>query len=138
MTTRTGGCRCGNIRYDCSSDPMAVSFCYCHDCQKASGGPFCNYAVVPVEAVTITKGQTQGYAVEAASGNTVSREFCGDCGSPLFARNQNVFVLTVGSLDDASGIPPTIAIWLDSAQPWAPIPDNVERFRENPPITLDE
>ena len=118
------------------SDPLAVSFCYCRDCQQASGGPFCNYAVVPVEAVTITKGHPKSYTVQADSGNTVQREFCAECGAPLFARNGNVFVLTVGSLDDARDITPTMAIWLDSAQPWAPIPEHVERFRQNPPITL--
>ncbi|HCU89469.1 MAG TPA: aldehyde-activating protein [Gammaproteobacteria bacterium] len=136
MTKGTGGCRCGSIRYGCASDPSMVSFFYCRDCQKASGGPFCNYAVVPVAAVTIIKGQTQSYVVEAASGNTVRREFWGECGSQLFASNKNVFVLAVGSLDDAYGICLTIAIWLDSALPWAPIPDDVDHFRQNPPITL--
>lgn len=136
MAKLSGGCGCGAIRYECFSEPLAVSFCYCRDCQQASGGPFCNYAVVPVEAVKVTQGQTKSYAVQADSGNTVPREFCSECGAPLFARNGKVFVLTVGSLDDAHGIKPTIAIWLDSAQPWAPVPENVERFRQNPPITL--
>lgn len=136
MTKLGGGCRCGTIRYECHSEPLTVSFCYCRDCQKASGGPFCNYAVVPAEAVKITKGQTKSYVVHADSGNTVQREFCAECGTPLFASNGKVFVLTVGSLDDARDIRPTIAIWLDSAQPWAPVPDNVGRYPQNPPITL--
>lgn len=136
MIKLSGGCRCGSIRYECSSEPLTVSFCYCRDCQKASGGPFCNYAVVPAESVNITRGQTKSHVVQVDSGNTVRREFCSECGTPLFASTSKVFVLTVGSLDDAHGIRPTIAIWLDSAQPWAPIPDNVERFRRNPPITL--
>lgn len=136
MTKLSGGCRCEAIRYECFSEPLAVSFCYCRDCQKASGGSFCNYAVVPAEAVKVAKGQTKSYAVQADSGNIVQREFCSECGTPLFARNGKVFVLTVGSLDDAHDIKPTMAIWLDSAQPWAPVPENVERFRQNPPITL--
>lgn len=137
MTKLSGGCRCGAIRYECLSEPLAVSFCYCRDCQKASGGPFCNYAVVPQEAVRITGEGVKSSVVQADSGSTVERDFCASCGTPLFARNGKVFVLTVGSLDDPSGIQPTIAIWLDSAQPWAPIPDNVERFGQNPPITLE-
>jgi hypothetical protein len=136
MKKLSGGCRCNAIRYECVSEPLAVSFRYCRDCQQASGGPFCNYAVVPAGAVTITKGQPKSYTVQADSGNTVQREFCAECGAPLFARNGTVFVLTVGSLDDARDITPTMAIWLDSAQPWAPIPEHVERFRKNPPITL--
>ena len=50
MKKLSGGCRCKAIRYECVSEPLAVSFCYCRDCQQASGGPFCNYAVVPAEA----------------------------------------------------------------------------------------
>ena len=61
MEKLSGGCRCGAIRYECVSAPLAVSFCYCRDCQQASGGPFCNYAVVPAEAVTVTQGQTKRY-----------------------------------------------------------------------------
>ncbi|MFT4563377.1 MAG: hypothetical protein ACI9BW_003131 [Gammaproteobacteria bacterium] len=136
MTTLSGGCRCGKIRYTCEAAPITVSFCYCTDCQKASGGPFCNYAVVPFEAVTVHQGETAHYAVEASTGTSVKREFCLHCGAPLFARTDKVFVITVGSLDDPSTVPPAIAIWLDSAQPWAPIPENVERFPQNPPITL--
>ncbi|MDA0823668.1 MAG: GFA family protein [Proteobacteria bacterium] len=136
MTTLSGGCRCGKIRYTCDTAPITVSFCYCTDCQKASGGPFCNYAVVPAEAVTVNQGATVHYTVEASTGNVVKREFCAHCGAPLFASTNNVFVITVGSLDDPSTVPPAIAIWLDSAQPWAPIPENVERFARNPPITL--
>lgn len=111
MKKLSGGCRCKAIRYECVSEPLAVSFCYCRDCQQASGGPFCNYAVVPAGAVTITKGQPKSYTVQADSGNTVQREFCAECGAPLFARNGNVFVLTVGSLDDARDITPSHPPW---------------------------
>jgi len=82
MKKLSGGCRCKAIRYECVSEPLAVSFCYCRDCQQASGGPFCNYAVVPAGAVTITKGQPKSYTVQADSGNTVQREFCAECGAP--------------------------------------------------------
>lgn len=136
MSTLSGGCRCGSIRYECLAAPSAVSFCYCRDCQKASGGPFCNYAVVPAAAVRVTVGQTRSYTVQAVSGSAVKREFCADCGSPLFASNGHVFVLAVGCLDDARTLAPTIAIWLDSAQPWAPVPGNVQCFAQNPPLTL--
>jgi len=133
-----GACRCGAIRYECTATPSAVSFCYCRDCQKASGGACCNYAVVPEDSVTFTRGEPQRYAVTAASGNTVYRGFCATCGTPLYANNGRVFVLTVGTLENVDDIAPTIAIWLDSKPPWAPIPENVECFPRNPPFTLGD
>jgi hypothetical protein len=138
MKDLSGGCRCGAIRYSCFCEPLAVSYCYCRDCQKTSGGPFCNYAVVPAESVKLLHGMPKSYRVVADSGNEVTREFCGKCGSPLFAKNGVVFVLAVGSLDEPKLVKPTIAIWLDSAQPWAPIASDVARFNGNPPITLGE
>lgn len=130
-----GGCKCGMVRYECFADPIAVSFCYCRDCQMTSGGPFANYVVVPASAVKVTKGQAKGYSVKAESDRIVTREFCGDCGSPLFAKTVHVFAITAASFDDPGPLKPTMAIWLSSAQPWAPIPGNVERFPKNPPLT---
>ena len=130
-----GGCRCGAIRYRCNAEALGVSFCYCRDCQKSSGGPFSCFVLVPPESVAIVKGQIKSYSVRAESGRDVDRDFCSECGSPIFARTCNVFCITAGSLDDASDITPTMAIWLESAHPWAPIPDRAERFSQNPPIS---
>src|SRR5262245_51568873 len=33
MKDLSGGCRCGAIRYSCFCEPLAVSYCYCRDCQ---------------------------------------------------------------------------------------------------------
>ena len=33
----TGRCLCGNVKYDTGSDPLWVTICYCHFCQRATG-----------------------------------------------------------------------------------------------------
>ena len=43
-----GGCRCGAIRYEVSSEPLAVMNCHCRDCQYTSGGGFCGVCGTPV------------------------------------------------------------------------------------------
>jgi hypothetical protein len=129
-----GGCKCGLIRYECVADPVAVSLCYCRDCQQFSGAASANFVIMPAATMTVT-GTPRSYSVQAESARTVSREYCGDCGSPLFARTPHVLAITVASFDDPSPFKPTMAIWLESAQPWAPIPDDVARFPRNPPLT---
>lgn len=130
----TGGCRCGAVRYACSAAPIGVSICYCRDCRQASGGPFCVLVIVPSESVAIA-GPLGRYVVQAESGRAVERAFCARCGSPILASTCNVFTVTLGSLDDAGDIRPTMAIWLDHAPPWCPVPDGAERFHQNPPIS---
>ncbi|HVU27435.1 MAG TPA: hypothetical protein VHG71_06825 [Verrucomicrobiae bacterium] len=34
----TGGCVCGEIRYECDSRPLTMLKCHCRDCQRVSGG----------------------------------------------------------------------------------------------------
>ena len=129
-----GGCTCGLVRYECSADPIAVTLCYCRDCQRWSGGSCGNYVLMPASAVTVT-GHTTGYSVQAESERIVRREYCRECGSPLFATTPHLFAITVASFDDPSPFKPTMAIWLDSAQPWALIPTDIARFPRNPPLS---
>jgi hypothetical protein len=81
-----------------------MSFCYCPDCQKSSGGPFSCFVLVPLGSVAIVKGQTKSYSVVAESGRDVKREFCAECGAPLFARTCNVVCITAGILVVASEV----------------------------------
>ena len=129
-----GGCRCGQIRYECHAAPIAVTLCYCRDCQRWSGGACGNYVIMPAMAVT-RQGHTTGYSVQAESTRVVCREFCPACGSPVFAATPHLLAITVASFDDPSPFTPTMAIWLDSAQPWAVIPDTIARFPRNPPLS---
>src|SRR5438477_1649449 len=60
MTTITtpfsGGCACGAIRYESTAEPAMMLHCHCRHCQRASGGPFSSYVIVPKEAFKLTKG----------------------------------------------------------------------------------
>jgi hypothetical protein len=76
---------------------------------------------VPAAAFAVTKGTPKFYTVTGDSGNTVSRGFCPQCGSPLFSRlsgMSDVVGVRVSSLDDPSHYRPTMDIFVTSAQPW--------------------
>ena len=59
MTTITtpfsGGCACGAIRYESTAEPAMMLHCHCRHCQRASGGPFSSYVIVPKEAFKLTE-----------------------------------------------------------------------------------
>jgi len=99
----TGGCSCGAVRYECSIEPVFTANCHCRDCQRASGGGFVSVLAVPRDALKIS-GEVKYYDVKGDSGNLVSRGFCPNCGSRLFARPAaapTVIGIMAGSLDDS-------------------------------------
>jgi hypothetical protein len=52
-TPFTGGCMCGEIRYECTAEPIFMGNCHCRDCQQATGTAFAAAMLVPRNAVTI-------------------------------------------------------------------------------------
>ncbi|MCZ6616567.1 MAG: aldehyde-activating protein, partial [Gammaproteobacteria bacterium] len=40
MTTRRAACSCGNLRLTARGDPIRVSVCHCHACQRRTGSVF--------------------------------------------------------------------------------------------------
>jgi len=134
-TPLTGGCRCGAIRYQLSADPFLVAHCHCRDCQYSTGGGSATVMILPRAGVEVTKGETTSYTVSAESGNTVTRRFCGDCGSPLFSElgaSPEIFVVKPGSLDEPAAVTPMAHIWTASAPGWSLPEDGLPRFERNP------
>jgi hypothetical protein len=121
MARHTGGCLCGDIRYEIATDPAFAGFCHCKDCQRSSGGGHSTIGAFPREAITVTKGQTAKYESEGGSGGKVTREFCARCGSRLFSSSDRAFPLwmvAVGSLDDSSLLAPNVHIFGKDKAPW--------------------
>ncbi len=117
----TGGCACGAIRYEIPAEPLASMLCHCRDCQHESGRTFTSAMAVPASAFNITQGNPKSLAVTAASGGTRRRFLWPECGSPLFSRvttAPDIVTITVGSLDDPSGFPPQMALWVSRAHAW--------------------
>jgi hypothetical protein len=134
MISAEGGCRCRRVRYICRAAPLAVTLCYCRDCQSWSGGPCGNFAIIPAEAITVT-GVATAFTAQSDSGRVMCREFCPDCGSPLFASTPHLLAVAVASFDDPSPFRPTMAIWLDRAPAWVQLPDDIARYPRNPPLS---
>ncbi|SRR6266536_213100 len=89
MRKITGGCLCGAIRYEINGKPKLAVSCHCRDCQYVSGGAPAHALIILKNDVTITKGSAEAYWTLSAKGNRIARLFCKQCGTPLFAKNEN-------------------------------------------------
>ena len=130
----SGGCACGAIRYECSAEPVVSWQCHCRDCQHASGSAFSAILYVPKEALRIT-GESKYYDVKGESGNTVSRGFCPQCGSPVLAKAggwPEFMAIWAATLDDPSWFSPVVDIWTSSAQPWDSLHPQISKYARQP------
>ena len=136
-STITGGCLCGAVRYSISAPVTTLRACHCLNCQKHTGSGGSINAVVPSDQFKVTKGEPKRYDDAATkSGRTLSRFFCGNCGSPLFSqRNPDIGlrIVRAGSLDESKGLKISTHIWTSSARPWAHIDRSTECHAENIP-----
>jgi hypothetical protein len=129
----TGGCLCGNIRYECSVEPIFMGNCHCRDCQQATGTAFAAALLVPRAAVTIA-GTATYYEAPGDSGAMVRRGFCPNCGSRLFSKPSTPEFMGIyaGSLDDPSCFQPGADFYTASAQPWDYMNPDLTKFPKMP------
>ena len=84
--TRTGGCLCRAVRYECAGEPQFALQCHCRDCRLAERRAACRGGAHAVGRFRITHGTPKRYIAKANSGNEITRVFCGDCGTPLYVQ----------------------------------------------------
>jgi len=133
MTERTGRCLCGAVSFKLAADPVATRVCWCRDCQHLSGNGTVNL-LVAVEALSVS-GTLAEHAKTADSGNLVTRQFCPNCGTHLFAMSSarpHLRVVRAGNLDEPSSIRPSTNIWTTSAPGWACLDPVLERVERQP------
>lgn len=133
MTSRTGGCLCGAVRYELTAEPAVQAVCHCKNCQKQAGTAFSMIIGVPESAMSVT-GTPTTYIDHGESGNEVRREFCGKCGSPLFSRvatASGMIFVKAGTLDDTTGFKPAVQVWAKSRQDWFDL-GSIPAFETNP------
>jgi hypothetical protein len=83
MREMTGGCLCGQVRYSANADPAFVGVCHCKNCQKQTGTAFSILVGIPKPAMSI-QGRVKAFH-NTGDGQPVERNFCPECGSPIFA-----------------------------------------------------
>ena len=122
----SGGCSCGEIRYECSAKPKGMLL-------RDTLSKFTSEAGTTVYSVVqqLLQGEPHYYELVADSGHNVRRGFCSRCGSQLFAEgdgNPNIVVIKPASLDDPTWFQPQLDIFMDDAQPWDHLDPGLTKF----------
>ena len=100
MSTITGGCLCGRVRYTVTGEPIRSYVCHCHDCQRATAAPLAAGMAFPATSVYL-QGELKTFDMVGGSGQTVHRNFCPNCGAWVTgSENPDFISVLVGTLDD--------------------------------------
>ncbi|HEX6637189.1 MAG TPA: GFA family protein [Steroidobacteraceae bacterium] len=132
----TGGCLCGQVRFEIAAAPIVMRLCWCRDCQYFAAGNATVNVVFPSNALTVLQGELHDYVSTADSGNRMHRRFCSNCGTPVFSAAESrphLVIVRNGALDDTELLKPSATIWTESAPEWAWIDETLPRHAGQPP-----
>jgi hypothetical protein len=130
----TGGCYCGEVRYEVDGPQEAAFQCHCRECQYLTGGNANIVVVFAKSDFRYTKGLASSFARSDLE-NPVTRHFCGACGTGIGSRSPsrpNSMIVKVGTLDTPGEYQAQAAIFTCDRQAYHYIPNNIPSFDKRP------
>ena len=123
-----GGCTCGHVRYQLTSEPMIVHCCHCRWCQRQTGTAFALNALIEADRVVLLSGNVEELTIPSPSGQGQTIARCPKCRVAVWSNyymgglKERIRFIRVGSLDNPDLLPPDVHIFTSSKQPWVILP----------------
>ena len=97
--TYTGGCHCGQVRFECTTDMAMVTACNCSICTKKG----LHFTFLPPKSFQLRAGQ-ENLKEYLFNKHAIRHQLCIDCGVDVFARGvkpdgSEVVALNVSCID---------------------------------------
>ena len=131
MNTRTAACSCGQLTLTTRAEPIRVSICHCHACQRRTGSVFGAQATFPKSSVTIS-GESSQYLRVGDEGSKVIFSFCPKCGATVHysveGYDEENIAVPVGAFADPSFPAPTFSVYEERMHPWVGLPVGIEHM----------
>ncbi len=114
---KSGGCRCGKVRFTAEGEPEHATLCWCAECRGSAGAPAVLWTLFEREKVRI-----EGAPTDYESSPGTIRQFCGTCGTGLFYLNEQIFPGKIdiqgATFDDPDAFAPQAHIQVADAPAW--------------------
>ena len=128
MSSVSGSCLCGKLRFTANLPTLWVAHCHCTLCQKNAGAAFVTWAGFNENEVQISD-VNQVLNWYSATENAY-RGFCNECGSTIFfksARWPNELHITVVNILEALDRLPQMHVNWSSHQAWLHLADDLPK-----------
>ena len=131
--TLTGGCLCGEVRYETVARPFKVAYCHCATCRKALASPVLAILLFYKGGIKWVRGEPKRY--ESSPG--VFRGHCDTCGTPLSWEgnwhDKPIEELYIATLDDPEAVHPDRHAFIEEKLSWFEVKDELPRFTGTSP-----
>ena len=130
LKTRKAECSCGQLSLTTQGEPIKVSVCHCHACQRRTGSTFGIQARFAESKVTIS-GSRKQYTRISSDGNKVHCFFCPECGPTVLLKLEQapeIMVIPVGAFADHDLPEPTVSIYEAHKHSWVQFGHNIEHI----------
>lgn len=129
MTTHSGTCFCGTVKFTVSGAPAAMGYCHCASCRHWSAGPVNAFTLWQPEALKVTSGADRIGTYHLTSNSY--RKWCKDCGGHLFTDHPGMKLT-----DIYAAVLPTLAfapgLHVNYVETVLPMRDGLPKFRDFP------
>src|SRR5260221_13924031 len=129
ISSVTGRCECGAVRFAVAGKPRDVTNCHCGQCRRFHGhvGAYTNAALADV-----TFAEQRGLRWYQSS-STARRGFCGECGSSLFWQRTDGATISIaaGCLDAPTGLKTVAHIFVAHRGDYYEIADGVRQYPDS-------
>jgi hypothetical protein len=132
ISSTTGSCMCGAVRYEAVGAPLGVGHCHCHSCRRHTGAPVVTFVAFRADQVHFAGHERSIYR----SSPNVERAFCNQCGTPLtweaYARTFGTQIIEfhISTLDDPDNFVPDRHWFHGERIAWFDVADDLPRYRE--------
>ena len=125
---REAACSCGQLRATVRGEPLRISVCHCHACQRRTGSVFGMQARFARAGATFS-GDSTHWSRTGESGGTATFHFCPRCGAIVWYELEGfpeVVAIPVGAFADETFPPPRISVYENRRHPWVRMPDGID------------
>jgi hypothetical protein len=119
----TGGCACGEVRFDIAEPLVGALYCHCKRCQRRTGTAFSVSGATAPGSFRFVAGEDLVSVWDPGDGGW-EKLFCNRCGGHLASRREETLSVRFGALDGDPGIRPAAHQFVTYAAPWEPLPDD--------------
>ena len=108
--------------------------CHCTACRQSTGSAYATLMFMKQDDVKIT-GTPKTYQHGSDAGSTMTKHFCGTCGTPLFTQNSSragMLGLRAGLINEHEEYAPKVNVYTSSKMKATVLQDDLPAFEKMP------